>query len=326
MTGSDDTDGRRRWLRVLLRRLLQFALVFVAFFAWALWFFTEAPTSTSTRYLGYPLVLLAGGVVVALVKAVLDPIRVARGVSIPFEYSGESSVVSEDGEARGIRYHYEPRMASRFAFYCFATGGVMLAITAWAPWSGLSRGAEVTWPMVAGLLAIGVMGVVFVWRGVFVKKQLTRGGGLAIEITNDGLRLDGSKLLPWEKIDLLFIDGRGERARYASGILASALIEVRHVQVTVFDETWKYPYMPRKYVGAFDRALPGGRDDFIQIARNLRGAAAAHPHVRLRYAERGMLNLEKRVGEMQYFSSLEEAELNWHRGLDYENTRRKAER
>lgn len=309
-----------RWLQVLLSRLLALAATSAAFVAFAVWFATEEPSSSRTRHLGIPLVFLAGALLVALAKVVLDPIRVLRGIPLPFESSGESSVFSEDGVARGVRYHYDPRMPRRMVVYCFATATFMGAFVV----AGLMF-ADLSQPGTYVLLALVMLPtVVYAWRGVVVRRRLTREGGLAIEITQEGIRLDGSEVLPWDRIDLLLIDGRSGRHGHMAVLLANALFGVNHIRAAVFDDRPGKAHLTRNVLGAYDRALPGGRDDFIQICRQLRGAASSHPNVRLRVAEDGFARLTKQIGSVEPYSTLEETSIGLQRGAEHgESLRRK---
>lgn len=323
MKETSTTRVGPRWLPVLLSRLATLVVTSGAFVALLVWFSGEEPSSSRTRHLGIPLVLLAGGLVFALVKVVLDPIRVARGVPVPFESSGESSISSEDGLAAGIRYRYDPRMPRRLAGYCYATstflGAWVIVLVMFADFTA--------WFSYVLVAVMAVPAVIFAWRGAAVKERLTRDGGLAFEVTHQGIRLDGSDVLPWERIDLLVIDGRKGSHGKVAMLVENALFGVNHIRAAVFDDTAASPHIARSHFGAYERALPGGRDEFVQIARQLCGAASQHPHIRLRIAENGPSDLKNLIGDVMEYDAVDEAGIGARRGLDFaENQRRDRDR
>ena len=202
-----------------------------------------------------------------------------------------------------IVYDYDPSAARRLSMACFATAAVMRVFTVVIVPVSIASGRFLQWWTIAIVAAFLFPVAVFAWRGLAVRSRLRR--SRAIEISEAGLRLDGSELLPWERIDLVLIDGREGRYPPVSGLLAAALFGVNHIRVAVFKPNDQQ--IPSTYLGAYDVALPGGRSDFIRIGQLLLEATAPHANVRLRIAEDVVEHLRSRIGDVERYSGAEES-------------------
>ncbi|GIG53850.1 hypothetical protein Dac01nite_06020 [Demequina activiva] len=287
---------------MLRRRLIELGIAVVVVVGLLIWFFSSEPSTMRTRLIGIPLVFAIVGLVGLVVRLVIDLSKAASGAAAP--EAGGSRTVRGDA----IVYDYDPSAAGRLAAACFVTAAVMLAFAAWMVSVSIANDRFLQWWTIALLAVLLFPVVVFVWRGFAVRARLRRGA--AIEISQSGLRLDGSELLPWDRIDLILIDGREGRYPPISGLLAKALFGVNHVRVAAFKPGREDQQIPSTYLGAYDVALPGGRADFIRIGQDLLQASAPHQGVRLRIAEDVFEHLRKRIGDVQPYSGAEETEIS----------------
>lgn len=302
MSDAPESTSRQGWGSVLRRRLIELGIAVVVVAGLSVWFVSAEPSTMRTRLLGIPLVFAIVGLVGLVIRLIVDLAKAASGSAAP--QAVDSRRVQDDA----IVYHYDPSAAGRLAAACFVTAAAMLAFAAWMVSVSVANDRFLQWWTIALLVALLFPVVVFAWRGFAVRTRLRRGA--AIEISQAGLRLDGSELLPWDRIDLILIDGREGRYPPISALLAKALFGVNHIRVAAFKPGQDDQQIPSTYLGAYDVALPGGRADFIQLGKDLFQASTSHPGVRLRIAEDTFEYLRKRIGDVQPYSGAEETEIS----------------
>ncbi|WP_062303102.1 hypothetical protein [Demequina subtropica] len=208
-----------------------------------------------------------------------------------------------------LEVRYAPGRSGRLAAGCWTTALLLAAFAAFLAYASVV--GEAWWGLAVAAIFVGAAAF-YVRRAFAVPRELDP-SRVALGVSPDGLVVGGSALLPWHRIDLVLIDGRvGGHGALNSLLLQNALLGVNHIRVQLGVDGLQ---SAEAFKGAYDIALPHGRDDFIAIARALREAAAHHPHVRLRISQRFQGAMERAIGPVQAYSGAEEMALGAQRGL-----------